>query len=205
MLGDFMERFRIRAMRQLQGWASEERVLRGIRVTLVNTRPDIDSEKVFQRLGAALELVERYRPDTFSDISRDFSRIHVERFACRGAFFPESRICLTELTFTVNRDFTEAQIAASIVHEGMHARIHAMSQSDPTLRPDEERACRQAELEFGMAIPAGEAIIRRALDSLSLGDDDVAPAIDWGEARKAVADVDARAAGHRDPNGNELP
>ena len=195
MLGDSMDRLRVQVMRKLQGWATEKRELRGIPVTLVNTRPDIDSENVFRRLDGALALIERYQPDTFAAIKRDFSRIHVERFACRGAFFHDSRVCLTELTFTVNPDFSEAQIAASIVHEGMHARVHALSQSDPTLRPEEERLCRNAELEFGMAVPDGEAVVRRALDSLSLGDDDVAPAIDWQQARQAIAEADLRASG----------
>jgi hypothetical protein len=193
MLGDLVERWRVQAMRTLQGWATEKRTLRGIPVTLVNTRPDIDSELVFRRLDTALSLIERYQSNTFTQIRQDFSRIHVARFPCRGAFFPDSRTCLTELTFTVNPDFTEAQVASSIVHEGMPARVHAMNESDPTQRPDEERLCRQAELEFGMAIPNGEAIVQRALESLALGDADVAPVIDWQQAQQAIADVDARA------------
>ena len=193
MLGDSIERLRVKAMRALQGWAAESRTIRGIPVTLINTRPDIDSAMVFDRLDGALGLIQKYRAATFDDIRRDFSRIQVARFPCRGAFFPDSRVCLTELTFTVNPEFTEAQIASSIVHEGMHAHVHAMSLSDPTQRPDEERLCRQAELEFGMAIPNGEAIVRRALESLALDDNDVAPAIDWNEAQQAVANADAKA------------
>jgi hypothetical protein len=193
MLSDFVERWRVQAMRTLQGWATEKRVLCGIPVTLINTRPDIDSELVFRRLDTALGLIERYQPNTFAQIKRDFTRIHVARFPCRGAFFPDSRTCLTELTFIVNPEFTEAQVASSIVHEGMHARVHALEESDPTQRPDEERLCRQAELEFGMAVPNGEAIVQRARESLALGDDDVAPVIDWQQAQQAIANADARA------------
>lgn len=180
-------------MRKLRGWATERRTLRGMPVTLINTRPDIDSELVFRRLDTALSLIEQYQPDTFAQISRDFSRIHVVRYPCRAAFFPDSRICLIELTFTVNREFTEAQVASSIVHEGMHARVHALGQSDPAERPDEERLCRQAELEFGRAVPNGDAIVARALESLALDDADVAPVIDWQVAQRAIAEVDARA------------
>jgi hypothetical protein len=180
-------------MRTLQGWATERRTLRGIPVTLVNTRPDIESELVFQRLETALALIERYQPATFDRIRQDFSRIHVARYPCRAAFFPDSRICLVELTFCVNPEFTEAQIASSIVHEGMHARVHAMGSSDPAQRPEEERLCRQAELQFGMAIPNGEAIVQRALESLQLGDADVAPVIDWQQAQQAIAAADASA------------
>ena len=193
MLGDLLERWRVEAMRALQGWATEKRVIRGIPVMLVNTRPDIDSKIVFERLDTALALIERYQANTFAQIRQDFTRINVARFPCRAAFFPDSRTCLIELTFTVNPDFTEAQVAASIVHEGMHARVHAIGESDPTQRPDEERLCRQAELDFGTAIPNGQAIVQRALESLALGDADVAPVIDWHEANQAIADADARA------------
>lgn len=193
MLGDLFDRWRITAMRALQGWATEKRSLRGIPVTLINTRPDIDSELVFRRLDTALGLIEQYQPRTFAQISQDFASIRVVRYPCRAAFYPDSRTCLVELTFTVNPDFTEAQVASSIVHEGMHARVHAMGESDPAQRPDEERMCRQAELEFGMAIPNGEAIVQRALESLSLDDESVAPVIDWQQAQQAIAHADSRA------------
>ena len=194
MLGDLFDRWRINTMRALQGWATEKRALRGIPVTLTNTRPDIDSELVFRRLDTALGLIQQYQPVTFAQILSDFSGIRVVRYPCRAAFYPDSRTCVIELTFTVNPEFTEAQVASSIVHEGMHAHVHAMGQSDPGERPDEERMCRMAELEFGRAIPHGEAIIQRALESLALGDEDVAPVIDWNQAQQAVAAVDAQAA-----------
>ena len=112
MLGDLIERWRVQAMQTLQGWATEKRTLRGIPVTLINTRSDIRSEMVFQRLDTALGLIQQHRPDTFAQISRDFSRIHVVRYPCRAAFYHDSRICLIELTFTVNPEFTEAQVAS---------------------------------------------------------------------------------------------
>jgi hypothetical protein len=193
MLGDLFDRWRITAMRALQGWATEKRTLRGIPITLTNTRPDIDSELVFRRLDTALGLIQQYQPRSFAQISEDFSRIHVVRYPCRAAFYPDSRTCVVELTFSVNPEFTEAQIASSIVHEGMHARVHAIGESDPTQRPDEERLCRQAELDFGMAIPNGEAIVQRALESLALDDEGVAPVIDWRQAQQAIAEADTRA------------
>ena len=67
----------------------EDRSIRGLPVTLVNTRPDIDSEHVFARLDAALGLIEQYQPWHFRRLARDFARIQVRRFPCRGAYFPE--------------------------------------------------------------------------------------------------------------------
>ena len=48
----------------------DDRVIRGLPVTLINTRPDIDSEDVFARLDAALELIERYQPSHFRRMHR---------------------------------------------------------------------------------------------------------------------------------------
>lgn len=189
-----VDRLKFQLMRKLQGWAEENRTIEGFRVTLVNTRPDIDSELVFRRLESALALIRRYQPLRFSRMQRDFARIQICRYPCRAAYFPDSRVCLIELTFLANSDFSVAQKASSIVHEGIHARIHAMGVAyDPSQRPREERMCRTAELEFGRSIPNGDAVVQRALQSLQLDDVEVAPVIDWTEAKQAIASADANA------------
>jgi len=175
----------------------EDRVVRGLPVTLINTRPDIDSEYVFARLDVALALIEQYQPSHFRRMRRDFSRIQVRRFPCRGAYFPETRICLVELTFVVNREFTPTQVAATILHEAMHARLdNAGVKYEATAAAKHERFCRRAEVEFGMVAPDGGPVVERALASLASADDEVAPVIDWEIAgrRVAQADVDALSA-----------
>ncbi len=187
-----MRRARAALMQKLQGYSSEERSLGGFAVRIVNSRPDIDSDAVFQRMDAALEMIARHQPRAYRRMRCDFQSILVQRYPCRAAYFPEPRICLIELTFTVNPEFTVAQIASSIVHEGVHARVRQMCTTyDPRQLPREERLCRKAELAFGLAIPGGEPVVRRALESLALADDDVAPVIDWAEAQRRVAGVDA--------------
>ena len=84
------------------------RTVRGIEVMLENTRPDISDEDVFARMDEVLALIERYAPASLRRLRRDIAGIDVKRFACRGAFFGETRRILTELTFIVNRDFTLA-------------------------------------------------------------------------------------------------
>jgi hypothetical protein len=172
----------------------EERTVRGLPVTLINTRPDIESERVFARLDTALSLIERYQPSHFRRMRRDFSRIQVRRFPCRGAYFPDTGICLVELTFVVNPDFTPTQVAATILHEAMHARLHnAGVKFESTSAAKHERFCRRAEVEFGMVAPDGEPVVERALASLASGDDEVAPSIDWQLAGERVADADLAA------------
>lgn len=170
-------------------------ILRGVAVTVHNSRPDIATDQVLARLDDALGLIERYAPHRFRRLSRDFSGIVVQRFPCRAAYFPEARACLIELTFLAHPDISAAQVAASIIHESVHARIHRMGvHRAAELQAREERLCRQAELEFGRAVPNGHPVVARALESLALADEGVAPAIDWAEATRRVDELDRGAA-----------
>jgi hypothetical protein len=161
--------------------------LHSLPVIVANTEPGIKTSEVVQRLDQALALLAQYVPHRYRRMQRDVTQLVVQRFPCRGAFFPAERTILTELTFLVNPSFTPAQIAASIVHEATHARVAATLRSNvANRRPREERLCREAELEFGMALPDGAAVIERARASLALEDEGVAPEIDWEEAWRRV-------------------
>lgn len=169
-------------------------VVHGLPVRVENTRPDIRTELVIERLTAALDLIARYAPRRYRRLRQDIAGFVVERFACRGAFFPDRRECLVELTFTVNPAHGLPEIAASIVHEATHARVARRCGMLPlTMRPREERLCRMAELEFGLALPDGAVVVERARASLALSDREVAPVVDWAEAARRIADVDRRA------------
>jgi hypothetical protein len=173
----------------------ERFVVHGLPVRVFNTRPDIRTADAIERLTAALDLVARYAPARYRRLRQDLSGFLIQRFACRGAFFPDTRECLVELTFTVNPRHGLPEIAASIVHEATHARVAAMCRGPQAERPREERLCRRAELELGLATPDGEVVVRRARQSLSLADREVAPAVDWTEAARRVADADRKSSG----------
>jgi len=175
------------------------REIRGVRVAVLNTRPDVSTERVFARADAVLALVERYQPWRAAHLRRDLRAIAVRRFPCRGAFLPDEGVCLLELTFMANPDFSDAQVAATLVHEGMHARLDRFCERHgvppfPHQAARHERICRRAELDFGLVVPGGEPVVARALASLALADEEVAPAIDWQVAAGNVARADVRAA-----------
>ena len=174
----------------------EEHVVRGFPVLVENSRPDIATDVVLRRLDEALALIERHQPWRFAHLQRDVEQFWIVRYPCRGAFFPDTRTCMTELTFLARTDITAAPVASSILHEGMHARVHAMGVS-PVDRDmaHEERICRRAELAFGQALPPelGRPVVERAAASLLLDDADVAPEIDWAEAQRRQAAIDAAA------------
>jgi hypothetical protein len=168
--------------------------VRGIPVVVENSRPDIDTADVLARLDRTLGLIERVVPHHFRHIKRDFAYIVVKRFACRGAYFHEQRACLVELTFTVNPDFSDAEVAATILHEAMHARLHQLGfPLEMEDRARQERFCRRAEIEFGQLVPDGDRVVQRAQWSADQSDEDVAPVIDPYLAARRIEEVDREA------------
>lgn len=172
--------------------------LHGVLVELRNSRADIHDADVLARLEEALGLIATYAPRRLTHFQRDVRAIRVERFPTRGAYFPDDRTVLTELTFLARRDITAAPIAASILHEGVHARVHAFRSrvggtgTPPDAMAREERLCRRAELAFGHALPAalGAPVIERAEATLAMADRDVAPIVDWSLAMERQRSVD---------------
>jgi hypothetical protein len=181
---------------RLRAWLSSRLGIyqvRGFTVVVDNTRPDIATPDVLARLEESLALVERYQPWRLRHLRRDLKQIRVMRYPCRGAYLPEYRACMIELTFLARRDIGPATVASTVVHEGMHARVHATGVSEEQRdRAREERICRRAELELGQALPPdiGAPVVERALASLQLDDSDVAPAIDWDVARQRMDAID---------------
>ena len=183
-------------LRQWVGSRLGIHALRGFTVVVDNTRPDIATADVLARLDESLALIEQYQPWRLAHLRRDLKQIRVMRYPCRGAFFAEHRACMVELTFLARRDIGPATVASTIVHEGMHARVHRFSAVGSRLSADrsrEERLCRRAELEFGESLPPeiGAPVVERALASLDLPDEDVAPAIDWDEAMRRQNAIDS--------------
>jgi len=173
-------------------------VVRGLPVVVENTRPDIATADVIQRFEEAVDLIERYQPWRLAHARRDVREFRIVRFPCRGAYDPNFGAVITELTFLARRDISAAPVAASLLHEAMHARIDAMD-LDPASRDTarEERICRRVELEFGESLPEslGAPVVERAAWALQLADDDVAPQIDWSVAQRRQQMIDREARG----------
>ncbi|MEO8452935.1 MAG: hypothetical protein ABI647_24310 [Gemmatimonadota bacterium] len=174
--------------------ALEQHLRHNLPVLVYNSRPDISTEAALARLDDALDLIERFTPERFARLGEDFVAILVRRYPCRAAYYPDLRVCVIELTVLVHPEITAAQVGASIVHEAVHARYGGAGiRGGPQAAADEERICRQAEIEFGLRVPGGEAVVERARAALGLADEEVAPAIDWRLAAERVAEADRRA------------
>jgi hypothetical protein len=192
LVGAFMDRIHL-FLERLAGRRLEVTSLHGFTVVVENSRPDIATRDVLVRLGESLVLIERHQPWRLRHLRRDLRQIRVARFPSRGAYFSGPRACLVELTFLARRDIGPATVASTIVHEGMHARVHMMGVAEPGRdRAREERICRRAELEFGESLPPGigAPVVERARAALELGDAEVAPEIEWEEAMRRTRRVD---------------
>src|SRR4026209_38633 len=143
----------------------EQREIHGLPVRILNTCPEIHTAQVIERLGLALDLIATYAPRCYRRLGTDLAGFVGERFACRGAFFPMSRECRVELTFTVNPQVSLPEIAASIVHEATHARAAHRCGSLPPEGAGREAARRPgppsgAAGRRGAAVPPGRAQLR---------------------------------------------
>jgi len=158
---------------------STRRVIDGVQVWFLNERADIDDAQLEARLAEALALLGRCMPHNLRRLRADVRSIWVKRWPNRGVFFHDTRIMVIDTTFVVNPTFTLAQVAATILHEGVHARVTAMRVNRRyTSMADEERLCRRAEIAFGKLAPGGAPVVARAMEILGLSDEEVAPGID---------------------------
>lgn len=154
--------------------ASERRWMHGIDVWVMNDHLHASTEAMFGTVAAALDLVATVRPWRIGAMRRDFSRIFVRQNTGVRALFDLERSCVLDTYFVAR--FAPAQVASSIVHESVHARLRRGGRGMPAdLIAWVERLCRKAELGFGLRVPDGDAVVERARSALALSDADVAP------------------------------
>lgn len=175
MIRRLMQEVAARAQEALAGGPTpERRRMRGIEVWVLNDRQHASTETLFDKIAAALDRIAQAQPWRIGTMQRDFGRIFVrENTGCR-ALFDSARSCVLDTYFVAA--FTPEQVASSIVHESVHARLRRDGRVMPAdLIAWEERLCRRAELGFGLRTPDGDAVVERARNALALSDADVAP------------------------------
>lgn len=154
--------------------ATERRRMHGIEVWVLNDHKHATTAAMFDKIAAALDRVAEAQPWRLNAMRRDFANIFVRQNTGCRAMFDHGGSCILDTFFVAT--FAPAQVASSIVHEGVHARLRRGGRVVPReLIAWEERLCRRAELGFGMRIPDGAAVVERARNALALSDADVAP------------------------------
>ena len=141
-----------------QAWAqeailraqSERRRIHDIDVWLINDGQFATSDELFDKIATALQLVAGHAPWRLNAMRRDFARIFMHRQDGVRAMFDLMRNCSLDTYFVAT--FAAEQVASSIVHEAVHARLRGNGRTVPRdLIAWEERLCRKAELAFALA------------------------------------------------------
>jgi hypothetical protein len=170
----------------------EQRERHGIALSMYIENAPLETGELWPKLEAALDLIAEHSPTWIRRIRRVRNTVHVRRIPGTRARLAPGQFTLLDPYLLAN--FLPAQIASSIVHEGVHAtmRFHEVPRT-PDSPAREERACRRAELRFGLAlqragVAGAEAVVQRATMALALPDDDVGVVVDH-EALRVIGVV----------------
>lgn len=123
-----------------------------------------------ERVETALALIRDFDPLRYKRLCKDLNRINVRLLAGSiGRFVPQTKTCELELRYLEREDITHELIAALIVHEASHARLHQVGIRYPEpLRERIEDFCVRQEFLFGKKLERGGVVCasaRRYLES----------------------------------------
>ncbi len=132
--------------------------------------PDATDKAVcYPKVEAALRLIQEHDPRRFRQVQRYVRAISLGAHPLYlGQWFEDVRMCELSLQYVLAPETTPSQVAATIVHEMTHARLHRLGIGyGEGGRPRVEAICHRAELEFVSRLPDAAAIIpglQRALE-----------------------------------------
>lgn len=109
----------------------------------------------FARVDAALDVIGRHQSRRLLRIKRDVHRFLIVDQA-GPEFWPRLHACvLTPRGLSLD----DEEVAVTIVHEAMHARLYATGiPYHPELRDRIERCCVKQEIAFAHSLPRGETL-----------------------------------------------
>ena len=150
----------------------EWRNLRGIRVGLflVDEDPPV-AAACFEKVEMALQLIATHAPRRFARFQRDVRQVWICPLGGNsvGRLSPVDGTCEVDQSW-VSADSTSAtEVAGTIVHEAMHARITRRGVKDSSSDRC-ERACWRAELAFARRLPGEEERVASLLQVLKSGE-----------------------------------
>ncbi len=127
-----------------------------------------ESETALQRTEQALQLIKRYDPVRYGRIVKDVERVWVRLLPnILGNFDDSIHACELDTRFVLASP--PELVAATIVHEATHARLHHRGIGyEEELRARVEAVCFRRELAFAAKLPHGEQVHEQAGRSLAL-------------------------------------
>jgi hypothetical protein len=118
----------------------------------------------FKKLEDALVLIKNYSPVRFSDLSSKVKNILVAGDPTfHGQYVRDMRLIEIYYEYALATETTTQELASTLIHEAQHARLFDLGiEYDEGNRDRVERICFQAEKNFGIRIPEGESVIKKA-------------------------------------------
>jgi hypothetical protein len=149
---------------------SPKRTLHGIPTAVLLISSDQERVTLFEKIDAALTLLQRHAPVRFQQVTRDMGSIFVCGDPSTHAHYnPDLRMCELSFFAVVRDGYAAAELASSIVHEAQHGRLLRLGFGyDARLRGRIERLCYRAERAFGGRLPDGAEIVERASAGMAL-------------------------------------
>jgi hypothetical protein len=150
-----------RATRESWNDSSSRLAIRGFELRFVERN---DVELLGSKLDAAIALVQDYDPATFDKLRIAMPRILVANTpGTLARYHRQQEICEIRADYLRHQSTTAAYVAMALVHEGMHARVHARRLANKGLTLiREERLAARAELTLAERLPAAAELVEYA-------------------------------------------
>ena len=147
-------------------WTAPRRTIGGVPVTV--TTSDADQQaSVYEKIAAALALLAQFHPRGYRAVRRYMKRVLVAWAPhVHGSWFGPLRLCELSLEFVTHA--RPSEIASTIVHEAMHARLERLGfDYNQPIRPRLESMCVRKEIEFVEKLPEASSLLDQLQHTLS--------------------------------------
>ena len=127
------------------------------------------AEPILRRVEDALLLIKVNDRVRYGRLIRDLERVWIRDVpGALGTFNPALRACSLDREFVLDETTRPELIAAVIVHEATHARLHSHGIGyEEELRPRVEAVCFRRELAFAAKLPNGAQVREQAERNLA--------------------------------------
>lgn len=151
-------------LRRLLFRFSAKRELHRLTVAVWKLSTSKERSLAFDRLDAALGLIERYAPNKLKALQKDVRAILVAGLpSFWGCYVHKLRMIELYSDYVLDDQTTPESIASTLIHEAQHARLWRLGFGyDEPIRARIERLCFRAEKNFARLLPKGEESVARA-------------------------------------------
>ena len=145
--------------------------VKGVNVGFGRRIKQNEIKEVLESLGKCLDLLERYLPQKFNDMTRDVKKVYVTRKLkaldatnAQAVFISEINSIELPITLFISEieyKYRIEYIASLILHEAQHARLFRFGfNGDRKFLGREERICYTLQRRFGCKLKNGSEIVK---------------------------------------------